>query len=276
MCPIHFRIQETPPFALGTPNLYTFAPLYKSCAALHVPSTGIVLHGYLVKCGFVANTSLMMMYRNFGWRLEAFKVFEELPERDTIACNSLIRCCGENGVCGVVTRGFNEMVKTGFSPSLDSVLYAIKARGEVMIVQNVVFVYEFVKENGFYADVHISTWVPLDMYSKCGNVEFARVIFEEEFLKRSLVSWNSRNWGTHEMDLQVICAFHAIVIKQGLRLDSDIVLGTTIVDTYGKCSDIKAALFLFRSVKTPSAVLWNAMISGYNLNNQAHQTMTLL
>ncbi|KAI3736704.1 hypothetical protein L2E82_26679 [Cichorium intybus] len=59
-------------------------------------------------------------------------------------------------------------------------------------------------------------------------------------------------------------ALHSESIKAGLQ--SDVVVGTSIVNMYGKCCNVIDARKLFDEMPVKNVVTWNAMISGYMKN----------
>ena len=66
-----------------------------------------------------------------------------------------------------------------------------------------------------------------------------------------------------------IQSIHAFIIKRGLDLYGYVILGTTMVDGYGKCLDMKATESLFSGMEKPNTATWNAMIAWNNLNHYA-------
>ncbi|KAL6344265.1 hypothetical protein AAG906_037830 [Vitis piasezkii] len=164
---------------------------------------------------------------------------------------------------------------------------------------------------GLMSDLRLGTAM-VNMYAKCDRVECAQTIFEEELFDKSLVSWNSLIAGySHNgcdqkatllyermisesnlkpdavtfanvvpayarlANLRRIQSIHTFIVKKGLDMDGDVVLGTAMVDAYGKCLDIKAAKSLFSGIKKPNTATWNAMIAGNNLNHHADESMLL-
>lgn len=136
----------------------------------------------------------------------------------------------------------------------------------------------------------------LDMYSKCGQVESARDVFDEMF-DRNVVSWTSMIAAYVQNDcgeeglilfnrmregfiagnqftigsLLTGCTklrylhqgkwFHGYVIKNGIELEH--FLATTLLDMYIKCGDIRDARSVFDELSTAELVSWTAMIVGY-------------
>ncbi|KAK1283919.1 Pentatricopeptide repeat-containing protein [Acorus calamus] len=158
---------------------------------------------------------------------------------------------------------------------------------------------------GLMRDLHLGTSI-LDMYAKCGRVDSARLVFEEELPdEKSSVSWNSLIAGYsqnghdreaialfHRMlempglspdsitassvipsyakfaNLGAIRSVHGFIIKRGFDYRRDIVLGTAVMDMYFRGGDVHAAEDVFHRIEGPNQATWNALISGRNTNNQ--------
>lgn len=66
---------------------------------------------------------------------------------------------------------------------------------------------------------------------------------------------------------------HEYIIRSGL--ESDVSVGTALVDMYAKCGNIEVAARLFDKISKRDAVTWNAMIAGYAQNGHAAKALTL-
>lgn len=59
-------------------------------------------------------------------------------------------------------------------------------------------------------------------------------------------------------------ALHSEILKSGV--DCDVMVGTSLVDMYGKCRDIVSSRKVFDNMPVRNVVSWNAMIGGYMRN----------
>ncbi|KAI3912768.1 hypothetical protein MKX01_032904 [Papaver californicum] len=138
------------------------------------------------------------------------------------------------------------------------------------------------------------------MYSKCGLINSARLIFNK-MPQRSIVSWNTmislltqhglegEAWALFKMILtegtlptkftlsSILCTcasksaaceskqLQAFALKTAM--DSNVFVGTALLDVYAKCSMIKDALKVFHCMPDKSAVTWSSIIAGCVQNN---------
>ncbi|CAO2832348.1 unnamed protein product [Amaranthus hypochondriacus] len=139
----------------------------------------------------------------------------------------------------------------------------------------------------------------INMYCKCGLLDTARQVFDK-MPERSLVSWNTiigaynQNGKADEalglfVEMQreqslfseftvssILCAcaaksaifeckqLHALAIKKAI--DSNVYVGTALLDVYSKCNFMQEASWIFESLEEKSDVTWSSMVAGYVRN----------
>ncbi|KAF3620638.1 hypothetical protein FXO38_17952 [Capsicum annuum] len=64
---------------------------------------------------------------------------------------------------------------------------------------------------------------------------------------------------------------HTCFLKSGFPLD--VVLLTSLVDTYTKCGDIEVTLCIFESIPVRNLVAWNSIIGGYARDGLAERAI---
>lgn len=141
-------------------------------------------------------------------------------------------------------------------------------------------------------------------YEKCGYVENARCLFDKMH-EHSIVSWNAMivayarcgdqveamdlygqvQWMGSKPDeftlasVVSVCAsmvdlgygrkIHGQVVKLGF--ESNVLVGTTLVDMYAKCGRVDGARQMFDLMPVQSIVSWTAMVVGYAQDGQADE-----
>ncbi|KAG8390727.1 hypothetical protein BUALT_Bualt01G0113500 [Buddleja alternifolia] len=206
------------------PNSFTFPPLISACAKLSCLRLGELCHGHAVKFGVDAvlpvQNSLIHFYACCGLINVALKVFEEMLMRDLVSWNTIIdgfAKVGEMGLAhklfdgmtdrnvvswnvimtgylnfrnpGNVMKLFREMMAVGFKGNDTTVVNVIAACGRSNSLKEGKSVHGFLVKTFPGSSLVIGTAI-VDMYSKCGRVDLARVIFDRMWNK-NLVSWNT-------------------------------------------------------------------------------------
>lgn len=162
-------------------------------------------------------------------------------------------------------------------------------------------------QSGLLTDTLTSN-ILINLYSKCGHVDSARRIFDRIPI-RSIVSWNTmiaahthhgqetdaiklfmqmHHGGTSPSEFTIssaLCAcavrsalveskqLHALSIK--LAMDSNVFVGTAVLDVYAKCNLIDDAYLVFHTMPEKSLVTWSSMVAGYVQNNLHEEALTL-
>ncbi|ONK65744.1 uncharacterized protein A4U43_C06F480 [Asparagus officinalis] len=148
----------------------------------------------------------------------------------------------------------------------------------------------------------------VDMYSKCGQIESARQIFNR-MPERDVVCWNSMITGfaLHSLNKEALFFFklmredgmtptefsYASVINSCARLsslsegrqihaqitksgyDADVYAGSSLIDMYSKCGNVDEAQKFFDFMPTRNTVSWNEMIHGYAQNGLGERAIAL-
>lgn len=148
----------------------------------------------------------------------------------------------------------------------------------------------------------------VNMYTKCGNVEDARLVFDKMSV-RDLVSWTSmisgyahngynsetlsffdlmRDSGVKPNRVSILsvllaCSnlgalrkgewFHSFVIQTGFQ--SDVLVATAVMDMYAKCGSLDLAHKLFDQTEGKDVVCWSAIIASYGVNGQGRKAIDL-
>ncbi|GFQ03331.1 putative pentatricopeptide repeat-containing protein at2g01510 [Phtheirospermum japonicum] len=109
----------------------TFASTIKALSNLALISLGKQLHSCVISSGFVSNvfcsSALLDMYAKCGSLKDAVKVFDEMPERNTISWNAMISAYAQNGDGRATINSFAEMAGSGFKPDHVSFLGVLTA-----------------------------------------------------------------------------------------------------------------------------------------------------
>ncbi|XP_062151783.1 pentatricopeptide repeat-containing protein At3g26630, chloroplastic [Alnus glutinosa] len=205
------------------PDKYTFPFVVKACSTTSVIGPGKVIHGLAIKTGslgdmFALNT-LMDLYFKCGNVEYGCKIFEKMRVRNVVSWTTMVSglvACGEVNAArglfeqmptknvvswtaminGYVRNRPEEAFELFWRMQLDNVrpneftlISLLKACTEIGSLKMGRWIHDFALKNGFKLGIFLGTAL-IDMYSKCGNLEDARRVFDEMQIK-SLVTWNS-------------------------------------------------------------------------------------
>ncbi|XP_059656752.1 pentatricopeptide repeat-containing protein At1g09220, mitochondrial-like [Cornus florida] len=222
---------------------FTYSFLVKACANLQRTIMGVQFHGLTLKAGFefhvYVQTALVNMYVVCGSVFEAKKVFDEMPERNSVTWNALI-------------TGLMKCEELELSRSLF----------EVMPTKNVV-----------------SWTGLIDGYARMNRPKEAMLLFRrmvvDEGIKPTEITilailpalWNLRA-------LELCQSVHAYGERSGFNA-SDIRIMNCLIDAYAKCGCVESALRLFEDVSAErrNLVSWTSIISGLAMHGMAKEAV---
>ncbi|CAA2989361.1 pentatricopeptide repeat-containing At3g53360, mitochondrial-like [Olea europaea subsp. europaea] len=280
-------------------NEFSYGSVLGACAALEMLEVGMQLQCLAVKCGIVIDqyvvTGLVNFYAKCGELELACKAFKETDEPHLTAWTALVGGCVQLGKDRQAIDLFRQLLSTGLKPSeqtLASVLGAFANEKEVIGGTQL---HGLIIKLGFDAFTFVCNAV-LDFYAKSGHLEDSLKTFRE-MDARDIVSWNALIAGHVNSDqyeeairfiqnmssegfhpnlytyssLLGMCGdlpatewgkqTHCCVIKPGF--DSNVVVGSALVDMYAKCGRLDDAKKVFNILPNKNLVSWNSMIAGY-------------
>ncbi|KAL6206168.1 hypothetical protein ACLB2K_023417 [Fragaria x ananassa] len=120
---------------------------------------------------------------------DARKVFDELTERDEFVWNVAIQGYANVGPFAEAIKMSNAMRVSGLPPNRYTYPFVLKACGAMRDGKQGKVVHGQIVKAGLELQVFVGNAL-VALYSKCGEVEVSRRVFEE-LPKKDLVSWNS-------------------------------------------------------------------------------------
>ncbi|GMG99526.1 hypothetical protein Nepgr_001366 [Nepenthes gracilis] len=289
--------------------VYNFTYLLKLCGDSAELRSGREIHAQLIVSGYGSNrfamTGAMNMYAKCREVIDACKAFDRMPERDMVSWNAIIAGHAQNGYAkdalGLVVR----MTEEGIRPDSITVVTILPACADLGFLDMGKSIHGYAIRSGFDSFVNILTAL-LDMYSKCGSVGTARLIFDA-MCHRTVVSWNSMidgyvESGCHEealglfqkmfdegvepTNVTIMQALHACAdtgnldkgrfihqLLDQMGLGSDVSVMNSLISMYSKCKRVDVAAKLFENLQHKTLVSWNAMILGFSQNGRVNDAL---
>ncbi|XP_076918637.1 pentatricopeptide repeat-containing protein At3g47530 [Bidens hawaiensis] len=177
------------------PNPQSCSFVIKSCMRNCSLYGGLQIHGRVLRDGFCSDTrlmtTLMEFYSGGGKGEDACQVFDEMPERDTVAWNVLVSCYIRNGRTRDALEVFDKMRsgECGCEPDDVTCLMVLQACANLCAFEFGERVHRYVKDCGYDRALNICNSL-VAMYSKCGQLDKAYQVFRE-IPNRDVVSWTS-------------------------------------------------------------------------------------
>lgn len=294
------------------PNDFTFPCAFKASASLRMPVMGKQVHGLAVKDGQIHDVfvgcSAFDMYSKTGFRDEARKLFDEMPERNIVTWNAYLSNAVLDGRPQNAVDAFIEFLRVGGEPDSITFCAFLNACSDALYLEPGRQLHGFVIRSGFEADVSVSNGL-IDFYGKCRESSSSEMVFHK-MGQRNDVSWCSmvtahvqnddeekacmvflqaREEGIKPTDFIVSSVLSACAALSGLELgrsvhalavkacvEGNIFVGSAIVDMYGKCGNIDEAKQVFHEMPKRNLITWNAMLGGYAHQGHADMALALL
>ena len=265
------------------PDHFVFPKVFKACSELKNFQVGKDVYDYMLSIGFEGNScvkgSVLDMFTKCGRMDIARHFFEEIEFKDVFMWNIMVSGYASKGELKKALRCVKDMKREGVNP--DQVTWNSIISG----------------------------------YAQSGQFEEASKYFLEmgglEDFKPNVVSWTALMAGSvqHGYDSEALSVFRKMVL-QGVKpnsitiatavsactnlsllrhgreihgycikveeLDSDSLVGNSLVDFYAKCRSVKVARQKFGMIKQKDLVSWNAMLAGYALRGCHEEATELL
>ncbi|KAJ8620144.1 hypothetical protein MRB53_028673 [Persea americana] len=206
------------------PDAFTCCLVLNACSRLLEKSIGKAVHGVVEKLGFQLDlflqNAIVHMYARCGDMDDARRLFDKMPQQDTVTWNVLITQLAKRGKmevarelfdgmpeksmaswttmiaryakCGKPGEAihlFGEMEEAGVKPNKVTIVAVLAACADLGALELGKRVHEYSNQCGYQKHVRICNTL-IDMYIKCGCLEVAQKVFNE-MEKRTVVSWSA-------------------------------------------------------------------------------------
>lgn len=172
-----------------SPDGFMFGTVLAACGNLRRLKQGKELHGKIITTGMCGNviveSSLVDMYGKCGSVFEAQCVFDRMSTKNSVSWSALLDGYCQNGNFSSTIKLFRIMDKSDFY-SFGTALRA--CAGLASLRQGKEIHCQYIRRFG-WRDIIVESSL-VDLYSKCGYVDYAYRIFIK-MVVRNLITWNS-------------------------------------------------------------------------------------
>ncbi|KAL9313680.1 hypothetical protein ACSQ67_019132 [Phaseolus vulgaris] len=324
------------------PMNFTFSNALVACSSVSALREGMQIHGVVVKLGLqednVISSSLVNMYVKCHKLEDGSRVFDLLGSRDLVSWTSIVSAYAMSGKTLEARKLFDKMPERNvvswnamlagyvrcfeWSEALDF-MYLMLDR--IKYVDHVTLglmlnisagisdhetgkqIHGYTYRHGFHLDIRVSNAL-LDMYGKCGNLNMARVWFNQMSDWRDRVSWNAllASYGHHQLSEQALTMFsemqwetkptkytfgtlllacantfalhhgkqiHGFITRHGFQIDT--IMRTALVYMYCKCRCLGYAIEVLKGAVSRDVIIWNTIILGCCHNHRGKEALEL-
>ncbi|KAF8398470.1 hypothetical protein HHK36_017398 [Tetracentron sinense] len=208
------------------PNQYTFVFVFKACCNGLGVLEGEQVRVHAIKLGLESNVFvrnvLIQMYANwglvddarrvfdwsFGWDLyswnlmiggyvgssdmdHARELFDLMPERDVVTWSTMITGYVQVGCFIEALELFREMLQVGPTPNEFTLASALAACANLVALDQGRWIHVYIDKAGIKLNEQLLASL-IDMYAKCGEIEFASNVFYNKYgAKQKVWPWNA-------------------------------------------------------------------------------------
>ncbi|KAK7260486.1 hypothetical protein RIF29_26575 [Crotalaria pallida] len=284
------------------PDGFAFSAVLQSCVGLGSVEFGEMVHSHIVVRGFlmhtVVGTSLLNLYAKLGMSESSVKVFNTMGEVNDVSWNAMIAGFNSNGMHQQAFNFFVDMIEAGVTPNHSTFLSVSKAVGMLGDINKCHEVHRYVSRWGLDSNTFVGTAL-IDMYSKCGSLSDARVLFDSKFTTCVInTPWNAMitgysQSGSHLEALELFtrmcqndvkpdvytfcCVFnsiaaskclkslletHGLALKYGFDAKA-ISTSNALADAYVKCESLESGEKIFNRMDEKDIVSWTTMVTAF-------------
>lgn len=283
-----------------SPNEFSLSTVLNACAGLEDEDYGMKVHGCLIKLGYDSDpfsaNALLDMYAKAGCPEAAIAVFYEILKPDIVSWNAVIAGCVLHEDNDLALKLFGKMGSYRVAPNMFTLSSALKACAGTGLIKLGRQLHSALVKMDMESDSFVGVGL-IDMYSKCGLLQDARMVFDL-MPQKDLIAWNSiiSGFSSCGYDIEAISLFtmmykegsefnqttlstilkstagsqaigfceqvHAVSIKSGYQYDGYV--ANSLLDSYGKCCLLEDAAKIFEVCPAEDLVAYTSMITAYS------------
>ncbi|OIT38086.1 PREDICTED: pentatricopeptide repeat-containing protein ELI1, chloroplastic-like [Nicotiana attenuata] len=156
----------------------------------------------------VTLTTMITGYAKNGHVQEARVLFDGMEEKDVVCWNAMIDGYSQHGRPNEALVLFKQMLLSKVKPNEVTVVAALSACAQMGVLESGRWIHAYVKSNRIQLNKHVGTAL-IDMYSKSGSLEDARMVFDQ-MKDKDVITWNSMivGYAMHGFSLEALQLFN--------------------------------------------------------------------
>ncbi|CAK8543270.1 unnamed protein product [Lathyrus sativus] len=300
-------------------NLNQQQPLYRNiCNTLlsltysRSLSKGVQLHAHIIKLGLqtipLLSHHLINFYSKTHLPYSSLQIFNDSPHKSATTWSSIISSFAQNDLPLVSLEFFRRMLRHGLTPDDHIFPSATKSCAILSSLPVAQSLHCFAFKTAYHVDLFVGSSI-IDMYAKCGDISFARKVFDE-MPNRNVVSWSGLIYGYVQLgeDDEALKLFKQFLVEEddgvndftlssvlrvcggstllqmgklihGLSFktsfNSSCFVASSLISLYSKCGVVEEAYDVFEEVTVRNLGMWNAMLIACAQHAHTNKTFEL-
>ncbi|KAL5698552.1 hypothetical protein ACHQM5_029578 [Ranunculus cassubicifolius] len=175
------------------PDEFTYGSVLKACAGWQALNRGIEIHSRIIKSGlgseFFVGSAVVDMYCKCGMMDEAEKLHNRVGKQTLVSWNAIVYGFSLQKQSEDAQKFFSQMLDTGLKPDNFTYVTILDTCANLATIGLGKQIHAQIIKQKLQSDVYVSSTL-VDMYSKCGNMQDSRLIFEN-MIEKDFISWNA-------------------------------------------------------------------------------------
>ncbi|MCO5570422.1 hypothetical protein L7F22_024144 [Adiantum nelumboides] len=280
---------------IQNPNLYSYNLMIRSYALDGNTNDAQNLFYQTPNPDIYTWNLLLKAFIKYGALQGALKTFECMPYHSIVSWTAMIAALAQDGRGQEALELFYRLHTQCLQLKVDQVTFlrVLNACSNYSLLAQGQEIHAAIVENGYGGDDVVATSL-ISMYGKCESLAHAKAVFLRT-KKKDIVCWTAlitacaqnehheealylslemQNGGIAPDNYTYVCILnacsglllleegrqiHSIVVEEGLA--QHFMMGTALVNFYGKCKSLQDARTVFGCLTHRDVVSWNAMIS---------------
>ncbi|KAF8085570.1 hypothetical protein N665_0663s0016 [Sinapis alba] len=223
------------------PDNYTVNFLVQACTGMGMRETGLQVHGTTIRRGFDndphVQTGLISLYAELGCPDSCHKLFDSVSCPDFVCRTAMVTACARCGDVGFARKLFEEM------PEKDPIAWNAMISGYAQVGESreALDLFHLMQLEG----VKVNAVSMISVLSACTQ----------------LGALDQGRWA------------HSYIERNKIKIT--VRLGTTLVDLYAKCGDMKKAMEVFWGLEEKNVYTWSSALNGFAMNGFGEKCLEL-
>ncbi|WJX60465.1 hypothetical protein P8452_45669 [Trifolium repens] len=255
------------------PNAFALVHLLRTATDLCCHKFGQQLHSYAIRSGYhysniYVSTSLIKFYVKMHSFTHAHNLFVEIPQPNVVSWNTLISGYVQAALYPKALSLFIKLERSQICADAFSFTSAMTACAQLSLLKLGGSIHSKTAKLGIANDTVVANCL-IDMYGKCGSVEYAVSVFSD-ITDKDVISWNS---------VIAACANNGNVglgfkfLK--LMPNPDAISYNGLINGIAQAGKIEDAVWILSTMPCPNPSSWNSVITGFVNRNRIHEALDM-